>query len=66
MEFKPTYKESRTETTNRCGYCGSHIFLRFRDGYDESYKLNGKYICWSCLRKYAEFYGVSVRELIKR
>lgn len=64
--FKSTYKESRTETANRCGYCGSHIFLRFRDGYDESYKLNGKYICLSCLRKQANVYGVSVRDLIKR
>ena len=64
--FKSTYKESRTETANRCGYCGSHIFLRFRDGDEDSYRLNGKYICLSCLRKYAEICGTSVRDLIKR
>ena len=65
MKFTPKYKESHTEIYNKCGYCGSHIFLRFRDGNVDSYKLNGKYICWSCLRDLAYRLGVSIKDLIK-
>lgn len=66
INFIPKYEYSETEFMHRCGYCQCHISLRkFSDGtMEKSYKLNGKYICWSCLRDKAHFYGKSVSEFI--
>lgn len=63
MNFTPIYKESHTDRGDKCSYCGRHIFLRYINEHSNSYKLNGKYICWDCLVKYAHMYDVSVTEL---
>lgn len=64
IKFIPKYNEySQTKTDNKCEYCGMTTYIRKTT--NKIYKLNNKYICWNCLRKYAHKFGVSVYEFIK-
>ena len=60
MKFIPTYKESHTKTSQQCEYCSGRIYLRYKNNEANSYKLNGKYICWDCLQKYTYKLGVTI------
>lgn len=63
MKFKLTYKYIQTEIPNKCTNCKCNIFLR--DG-EDSYSLNGKHICRSCLKDFSNKLGISMSELINR